>query len=358
MKKAIALVLVIAALIAPVFANAQQETAAAAAQQSRHLVIATTYPNSTGTAAPLNNQKAIYIFIDKLAELSGGLLTAEVSWGGALGTTTQLFSQVRQGTIDMTMCGLDVLGSLKDAEDTNVFSVPYLFDDYDHIHRYINSDAFQKLAQKIEASNGLKIIADLGPGDPRNLNTVKPIKTVDDVKNLKIRVAESPASIEMWKAWGANPVVISASEIYSALENGLCDGWENSITAFYKLKTVEPAHYISKIDYQQQGVVVLIGTSTYDSLTDQQKAWIAEAFEAAYQHNMDETYGTGEYEKGAQAIQIENMLADPNFQGVFVEDVDVESFRLKSLEVVKQFEGTLFSSGLVDDIRALSTKGN
>ena len=353
MKKVFALVLIIAAIIAPVFANAQQE----AATQSRHLVIATTYPNSTGDAAPLTNQKAIYPFMEKLEEISGGKLTAEVSWGGALGTTTQLFSQVRQGTIDMTMCGLDVLGSLKDAEDTNVFSVPYLFDDYDHIHRYINSDAFQKLAQKIEASNGLKIIADMGPGDPRNLNTVKPVKSVDDVKNLKIRVAESPASIEMWKAWGANPVVISASEIYSALENGLCDGWENSITAFYKLKTVEPAHYISKIDYQQQGVVVLMGTTTYNSLSDQEKAWINEAFEYAYQHNMDETYGTGAYTKGAQDVQIENMLADPNFKGVFVEDVDVESFRQKSLEVVKQFEGTLFAAGLVDDIRALSTKG-
>ncbi|MCF0262280.1 MAG: TRAP transporter substrate-binding protein [Sphaerochaetaceae bacterium] len=352
MKKVITFVLVIVALLTPVFAQGGNE--ATSGPQTRHFVIATTYPNSTGTAAPLTNQKAIYPFIDKLAEVSGGLLTAEVSWGGALGNTTQLFSQVAQGTIDMTMCGLDVLGSLKNASDTAVFSVPYLFDDYDHIHRYINSDAFKSYAKGIEEANKMVILADMGPGDARNLNTNRPIRTVADVKNLKLRVAESPASIAVWKAWGANPVVINASEIYSALENGLCDGWENTINAFYKMKTVEPAHYISQIEYKQQGVVVLMGKSTYDSLSEQEKAWIAEAFEYAYQHNMDETYGTGEYEKGAEAMQIEKMLADPSFKGVFVDNLDIESFKKTALEVAKQLEGSLFSVGLVDTIRSMS----
>ena len=89
MKKVIALVLVIAAIIAPVFANAQQEATTQAQTQSRHLVIATTYPNSTGNAAPLNNQKAIYPFMEKLEEISGGKMTCDINIASALGNTAQ-----------------------------------------------------------------------------------------------------------------------------------------------------------------------------------------------------------------------------------------------------------------------------
>ncbi len=326
--------------------------------QPLHLVVATTTPDNT-TNQTYTGQHCMYYFVEKLAEVSGGMMTAEVSWGGVLGNTAQLFSQASEGTIAMTMCGLDVLGSLKNGNDTAVFSMPYLFESYDHIHRYINSESFQTYWKTVEEANNLTLVADIGPAPCRNLNTKTPVYSVDDLDNMKIRVAESRASVAVWTAWGANPVVIPATEVYSALENNLCDGWENQISGFDSLKTVEVAPYISRIDYVFQGNVVLMNTDIYNSLTDQQKGWLKEALDYAYQHNIDESYGLGDYaEIGAEEDnKIAAMLEDPDFSGIFIpqEEIDLEGFKTKAMEVARDLEGDLFSEGLVDEILALRT---
>ncbi len=356
--KRILIILVVAIMaIGVVFANGSSE--ASSQQASKHFVVATT-TMETVSLDTYTGQRCMILFVDKLNELSGGKLTAEISWGGALGNTAQLFSQVAQGTIAMTMCGFDVLGSLKGAGDTSIFCMPYLFESYDHLHAYVNSDAFRARWKPIEEANNLTLVTDIGPSPSRNLNTKKPVYSVADVKNLKLRVAESPASIAVWKAFGANPVVIAATEVYSALDNNLCDGWENQISAFNTLKTAEVAHYISKIDYVFQGHAVLMNTDLYNSLTDQEKAWLKEALEFAYQHNVDETFGRGDYPRAEEDIKIEQMLANPDFKGIFIpeEELDIDSFKEAAKNMWYDFEGSLFSKGMIDEVLACAPSKN
>lgn len=364
MKKLFALLLVLALLVGSVACQKatvgetqnEAKTGTDAEVKPLHLVVATTTMEGTSVNT-FTGQRCMFYFVDKLNEVSGGKMTAEISWGGVLGNTAQLFSQVSEGTIAMTMCGLDVLGSLKNGGDTAIFSMPYLFEDYDHIHRYIQSESFQKYWKTVEEANNLTWVADIGPSPCRNLNTKTPVRSLADVKNMKIRVAESRASIAVWTAWGANPIVIPATEVYSALENNLCDGWENQISAFDSLKTAEVAHYISQIDYVYQGHAVLMNTDLYNSLTDEQKGWLKEALDCAYQHNIDESYGLGEYADVGpeEGIKMQEMLANKDFKGIFIpqEEIDLEGFKTKALEVARELEGDLFSAGLVDAVLAL-----
>ena len=349
--KRILIVLTLVVLTAGmVFASGASEAASQTA--TKHFVIATTTGDDVSKG--YTGQRCMLLFVDKLAELSGGKLTAEISWRGALGNTAQLFSQAAQGTIAMTMCGLDVLGSLKGADDTAIFCMPYLFESYDHIHAYIESDAFQARWASIEKANNLTLLADIGPSPARNLNTKKPVYSVADVKNMKIRVAESQASVAAWTAFGANPIILSAREIYSALDNNLCDGWENQISVFDALKTTEVAPYISRIEYVFQGQVVLMNTDLYNSLSDQEKGWISEALEFAYQHNLDETYGRGEFERAEEDMVIEEIMANPDFKGIFIpqEELDIDSFKEVASKMWYDFEGTLFSKGMIDEVLA------
>lgn len=331
------------------------ETGGDMAEGSRHLLIATTSPNSTGEdVGPYTGQKAIVVMKQHMAEISEGKLTAECSWGAALGNTAQLFAQTSAGDIDIHMCGLDTLTTLKGAEDTAVFSVPYLFDDFDHLKRYTDSESFANLISEVEEQNNLKWIGLLAPSMPRSLNTIKPISHPDDLNNMKIRVAENPAATAIWTAWGANPVVLPATEVYSGLENNLCDGWENAITAFYNMKTYEVAPYITEIDYVQQGICCFMSMDTWNSLSEEEQQWVLDSMDFAYENAMDISYGSGidgvpyyEYEKAQFA-------EDPDCNAVFVEDVDLEAFQTTALEAARDLEGDLFSEGLIDDIRALS----
>lgn len=322
-------------------------------EKPRHLIIATTSPLSTSEdEGPYTGQKAIVPFMRHLEEISGGLMTAECSWNGSLGNTAQLYAQTANGDIDIHLVGMDTLNSLKNAEDTSVFSVPFLFDDFDHVKRYTDSESFQKMMSSIEEANNLKYIGTLAPGMPRSLNTVKSISSPDQLANMKIRIAESPASIAAWTLWGANPVVFPATDVYSGLENGQCDGWENSITAFYSMKTYEVAPYITEINYCQQGICCWMGLDTYNELTDQQKAWIKEAMDYAYENAMAIEAGTGNNDSNYE-LEKAKYANDPDCDAVFV-DFDMDEWRESGLKVARQMEGEYYSEGLFDDIRALS----
>ena len=97
-----------------------------------------------------------------------------------------------------------------------------------------------------------------------------------------------------------------------------------------------------------------MNTDLYNSLSDQEKAWLSEALEYAYQHNLDETFGRGEFARAEEDIKIEQMLANPDFKGIFIpqEEIDLDSFKDAARKMWYEFEGTLFSKGMIDEVLA------
>lgn len=338
MKKFIAIMLVAIVAFAA-FANGSSEGSADAVKT---LKLGTQAPPST----PLYTWAEAYAAA--LEEVSGGKMSIEVVGSSSLGTTAQHYAQLGTGNLDIFLTGFDSAGIMKGGSDFNIFVMPYAFDDVNHLVRFVESSTFDEMCAPVEATNNVHFMGLLTIGNPRGLSTSKTeVKSVSDVKNLKIRVPDCTAQIEVWKAWGANPVIISASELYTSLESGICDGQENPIDATVMSGYLEVQHYYTELDYIQQGTVLWMSQKTFDGLTPEQQAWTEAARAKVYETLSAETLANlSDYRQ--KAID-SGMIVHTN-------DYDRDSFVSVAESMVSQFEGKLFSEGLWNKVRAFSEK--
>lgn len=283
-------------------------------------------------------------FADKLNEISGGLVTVEVNMGGVLGNTLSHYSQMEQGDLDFFMAALDTSSGLKEGGDMAVVLVPFLFDDKDHYDKFLASDLLAGIIGKIESANGLVFLNSLSPQLPRGLSTTSvPVRTVEDVKNLKIRTPEATAMTTIWTAWGANPTIISGGEMYSALQSGLADGQDNDVINSSTSALYEIQDYYMELNYIYQNLFLWTSAKNFNALSEQQQTWVREAVAAAYAE-LDTVLET------MYAQEKQTMIDN----GVEFIEVDLDSFRAATAEAVGEFEGTLYSEGLYEQIRALA----
>ena len=298
-----------------------------------------------GTTAPPQVQvsQSAALFGEKLAQVSGGKMTLDLMTSGTLGTTAQHYSQLEQGDLDLFVTAFDTETAMKDSQDFSVFVVPYAFDDTDHLKRFLATDTFKAMLDKVEKANGVKYIGLVGTLLPRALSTTNtPVRTPDDLKGLKIRTPESTAVVKVWQAWGASPIQTPGSQIYSSLESGLCDGQDNDVYGSTSTPLYEVQKYYMEINYIQQANVMWMSQKTWNKLTDQQKAWVEEAMRLA-----DSEFTTELDALRLQAIDI--MKAN----GVTFIEPDLDAFKAATAEVVKVFDGVLFTKGLYDYIRSI-----
>ena len=114
----------------------------------------------------------------------------------------------------------------------------------------------------------------------RETTSNKPIESVADFKGLKIRTQSNEVHQAIFNTLGASATVISFSELYTAMEQGTVDAEENPYVNIYSNAYYEVQKYLVETNHVFQFASLLVSQSKYDSLTDEQKAWVDEA--AAY----------------------------------------------------------------------------
>lgn len=298
---------------------------------------------TTGPAPGDDVYVASVAFADAIEKVSDGKIKVEVVGSGALGTTAQHYAQLKEGSLDFFTTAFDTATTMVKGEDFAVVACPYLFRDIDHYEKFLNSDMLKEMLAPVEEANNVVYLGPLGFRLPRGLNCIFPIHSVDDVKNLKIRTPDTVSTQRVWEAMGANPMIIAASDLYTSLQSGICDAQENDYKTSYNNGWMEAAHYYMELDYIQQGNVLYISGTTWSKLNDQQKEWISTALAEAHKNfNADA-------EKAL--VDMRDKIAADGYE--FVEDVDVQSFRDKAAEVVETLDGSLWTAGLVEKIRAI-----
>ena len=298
-----------------------------------------------GTTSGATANQAVFAetFGKYLEELSGGTMKIEVHPSASLGNTAQLFSQLSEGTLDIFSSGMDTATALKESNDFSIFSMPYAFDDCDHIRKFTETDTFAAMNQKLIDANGVQFGGILGSLSPRGLSSNKEVAKPSDLTNMKIRVPESTANMAVWAAWGANPVTIPWTETYTSLESNIADGQDNSLPDTYISSICEVNKYYTELSYIQQCVAFWVSSKTWNSLTEEQQGWFKEAVAKADEENS----------KSIEAIYEERKNLAVAEQNVTIVDFDKEAFQKLAAEAVAQFDGDLFSAGLYNTVRSL-----
>lgn len=169
-----------------------------------------TAPNTTDNT--VGYVVAANVLNEKLMELSGGTMGFELILGGVYGSTAQHFAQLKAGTLDTFISGFDVATNLDGTEDFAAVAMPFVFDDDEHMDKFLESGLWAEMTETMRENNGIMYAGLYLHQPPRILTSRTEVVHPEDVKGMKIRVPESQVQIDVWTAAGANPMQVAATE--------------------------------------------------------------------------------------------------------------------------------------------------
>ena len=165
----------------------------------------------------------------------------------------------------------------------NVVSLPFIYDSYDDADAKFDGAAGEKL-KEILSEYGLHCMGIAENGFRELTNSKHEVKTLDDMKNLKIRVAGSNLLMECYKRWGADATNMNWSETYTALQQNTVEGEENPLPAIDAASVQEVQPYCSLWDAIYDCLFFCINQDIYDSLTPEQQAVVDECGQKAVEY--------------------------------------------------------------------------
>lgn len=213
---------------------------------------------------------------EQLKERSGGAIDVSVFPGGQLGNDEGTIDDMRTGALDI------VIGSTQNAapfvNQFQILSLAYLFPDRDTFESILVQDGevFQYI-QGLYDSNGLGLkLLGLSNGGQRDLHTNKPINSVADLKNLKMRTTSSATEALVWQKLGTIPTAMSFNDIYSAIQSNTVDAFECTLAAFETNALYEVAAYHVKTAHQFTPTHITIGELSFNRLPEEYQQLIME----------------------------------------------------------------------------------
>jgi len=198
---------------------------------------------------------------------TNGHVKISVHPSSSLGTDQTTIDEMRMGTIDFVIGGTSPASAF--IPEFKILSLPYLFSDYGKFRKATsnNSPVF-KYFQKAYVRRKLGIILlAMGGGGIRDCsNNLRPIFKPSDMKGMKMRVPGNPIATKVWSTTGAIPTPLPWKEIYSAIQTGVVNCFESSISGYFGSKYYEVAPFHSKTQHQFMVTHISMSTITYNKL--------------------------------------------------------------------------------------------
>jgi tripartite ATP-independent transporter DctP family solute receptor len=214
-------------------------------------------------------------YMDQLVtERTGGRHRIRVFHSGELGDEGQTIEQTRAGIIAINRVNAVEIGQIAPA--LNVLALPFLFRSNDHLHNVIDGAIGDEILASL-ASYGFVGLTFYDAGARSVYTATKAVRTLADLKGLRLRVQQSDLMDKMAKALGANPVRLSYLRIPSALSTQLVDGAEGNWPAFMTGGHYKLAPFYTLTEHTRAPSVVIMSRRVWDELSLQDRTIIYDA---------------------------------------------------------------------------------
>ena len=195
-------------------------------------------------------------YFKKLAEeRTKGKVKVEVYPNSQLFKDKEEMEALQMGSVQMLAPSLAKFAPLG-LKEFEVFDLPFIFDDYNELHKVTQGPVGQKLLKKLE-TKGLMGLAFWDNGF-KVMSANKPLKKPEDMKGVKMRIQSSKVLDSQMRSVGAIPQVLAFSEVYQALQTGVVDGTENPPSNLYTQKMHEVQKYVTMSNHGYLGYAVLV----------------------------------------------------------------------------------------------------
>jgi tripartite ATP-independent transporter DctP family solute receptor len=240
----------------------------ACAAQARDLRSAEVHPADYPTTLAVQHMGKL------VAERTGGRLAVKVYPNGTLGTEKDVIEQLRLGALDMTRINVAPLNSV--VPETLVAALPFLFRGTEHMRKVLDGPVGEEILKAME-SQGLVGLAFYDSGARSFYTVKKPVKTLADLKGLKVRVQQSDLFVAMIQALGANPTPMPYGEVYTALKTGVVDAAENNWPSYESSRHFEAAKYYNLSEHSLAPEVLVFSKKVWDTLPPADQAILRQA---------------------------------------------------------------------------------
>ncbi|MGN0400547.1 MAG: TRAP transporter large permease subunit [Blautia sp.] len=219
----------------------------------------------------------------------------------------------------------------------NVVSLPFIFDSVEDADATLDGEAGKKLDEILQ-EYGLHCMGMAENGFRQLTNSVRPVTSAEDMKNLKIRVAGSNLLMECYKRWGADATNMNWSETYTALQQNTVEGQENPLPAIDAASVQEVQKYCSMWNANYDCLFFCINGELYNSLTPEQQKVVDEAGRKAVQ------YERAINRSGDDEIK-ERWSSQNGVEIAEYEDLDIDSFKDAVADIPRWYEEQLIAEG-------------
>ena len=259
--------------------------------QSKHYSFGYDQPHTTGYGVVGDTFNA------KLMELSHGAMQVDQFPGAQLGQEPQMLQKIQTGDIDFIISSTANAATV--APESGMLSVHYIFKSEGHMIKALANPELTKavramFAEKVQGAHVLGM-ATLGL---RDMYSKKVIRTLADIKNLKVRVQATATEDAIFPAYGAQTVHMPFGSVYTSLQTGVVDVAENGVNVYLANKHYEVAPVLNMTEHEANCSVVWVSDKVWNSLTPEQQGWVQAA--------ADEVSKT----EPAKAIALEHESAD------------------------------------------------
>ena len=223
-------------------------------------------------------------FAQLVKERTDGKVVVQVKYAGEYGTDEEVVSQLYFGGLDFARVSLAVLAD--ELPVLNVLQLPFLYEDSLHMWRVLDGQIGADLLDALQES---KVIGlswyDAGA---RSIYATTPIRRVEDMRGLTVRVQNSQLAMDMVELLGADPVYVDHNDVHYAFETGKIDAAENNWPVYQFLDHYMVAKYYTVVEHTRVPDVLIISSRTWQQVPEEYREIIRSCAEEAalYQRNL------------------------------------------------------------------------
>lgn len=257
--------------------------AAASLALAAPAALANTFKMAIGDAAGGTQWELGTSFAKAFSEKTGGKHKVDLFPNGQLGDEQDTVNNASMGLLDFSILAINNVTPF--SPTVGVLTLPYVIQSAEDAKKLTQGEIGKQLTENTIRDAGVRIVGWAYSGFRVLTNSKKPVKTLDDLKGLVVRVPKNEIMIATYQAWGVNPTPMSWAETFTALQQRVVDGQDNPYITVSAMKFNEVQKYITNIRYIFSLEPLIISEQVFQAQKpDVQKA-ILEAGQAASEHS-------------------------------------------------------------------------
>jgi len=250
---------------------------------SSPVAVAKTFKMALGDAQGGTQWEMGSKFAELFTQKTGGKHKLNMFPNGQLGSEQDTVNDAAIGTLDFSVLAINNITPF--SPTVGLFTLPYVIQSLDEAVKLTQGEVGKELVDNTVRDAGVRIIGWAYSGFRVLTNSKKPIKTLDDLQGVIVRVPKNEIMIATYQAWGINPTPMAWSETFTALQQKVVDGQDNPYITVNAMKFYEVQKYVTNIRYIFSLEPLIVSESVFQSQSDDMKKAILEAGQEATEHS-------------------------------------------------------------------------